>query len=1134
MSSCAPQTTPTEDGEAPTAAPSLTPSCASSFPESVNLSAPNLTVAAAACPGSIENTTSADAEQRILLGRPYGEALLDKCEHSKNLNPYSMKGITIEGEIEDQNEETDIDFFVDPYSPICRPRPSVEWAGVTPSKPRVSVEVGKNTLTNPSLHSQSTALSGSSVSITPPALSVNETLPPPVVTYDQITLRTMTPFILLDDDDDDDDDKEKKRYDLRHQKASISSKRSRPCLRYRGVREAAPVSSTGGDTAQDKGFSCEKWLDLLKTPAVVILDDDSDEEEDMAAVKRRRTSKQKKTIPKKSAKDGPKSLAVRKAVDVEALAKDSHESGPKKQPVRDIRHLLFDGNPMQDSSLGRNTPDPLPKTAEEQRIAFYNALHPLFQTEAFSTKKSFQSIIPLCLPPSHILERNTFWPQFLASPPKEALPTANFDAASPSIEFVGEGSFGLVWKATVLIERTQAEEGSPEFSAEEPLMRRVSIKSCPISVSTKLQREDALSNFREVAIMNHLQTLQKAQEHLSSSMEPPVTVPLYSAFFVPDASESIPPLVQKALLWRQACQKRAEAIAMEESSQREWQQPKEVVPFDELVEDILENRLPALEREEEAAAQRYSFHGGCGDGRPSAAEERRRYESIKYPKFISLTQQEALQSDGTLFLVMESCDGDLEKLTRDPLDSASVGTSAGASQHLAASLASSELSCEVGTRDKREADMASTTSAPSSTSHMTSHQSPSGGTSKNEELRASSRQQKSSPHRRQRRRPLSPLLWLPITSCVSRALTHLHALGLVHLDIKPSNILFSVTSKCPAEKTEACSSLPCMFTEKSPFQNVNGQHVRFYVSDFGNCQLLPLPHSALRQPEAPDGPSHTPSTSSIAVGGMPFVTGCIGTFAYMDLRALEHLDVSTATDCFSLGATLWELAFGRKIYTALLQHAASSSQSRGAAVLSSHPASASLCIGSRPPLSPHALREVNSELITSEPIEGRSSSPSPGCNPSATGVLYRGSSTQRFIEFSSPPDEDKDEQKDREWYLGLAKCFTGLLSEEERHRLVSTSVSAMQSAPSSPFRSAVNEEIARGALGLGQGTVLSPDAQRSRLIEFSRQAINLLYDEILKKLLVKEWEGRMSAEECVKKVEEIQQKLWNTTLPSSS
>ena len=65
--------------------------------------------------------------------------------------------------------------------------------------------------------------------------------------------------------------------------------------------------------------------------------------------------------------------------------------------------------------------------------------------------------------------------------------------------------------------------------------------------------------------------------------------------------------------------------------------------------------------------------------------------------------------------------------------------------------------------------------------------------------------------------------------------------------------------------------------------------IKFYLSDFGNCHIVgDVYHS-----EAVD---------------------VIGTYEYMDLLALESKRCSRATDCYSLGCTLFEMITCSRLY----------------------------------------------------------------------------------------------------------------------------------------------------------------------------------------------------------------------------
>lgn len=105
-----------------------------------------------------------------------------------------------------------------------------------------------------------------------------------------------------------------------------------------------------------------------------------------------------------------------------------------------------------------------------------------------------------------------------------------------------------------------------------------------------------------------------------------------------------------------------------------------------------------------------------------------------------------------------------------------------------------------------------------------------------------------------------------VTPCMSSALAAMHELGLVHLDVKPSNVLYVCGDDCSGATA-----------------------MKFYLSDFGMCHMV---GSAYKD----------------EIGGV------VGTHEYMDTLALEHKRSSRATDCFSLGCTLYELLVGARLY----------------------------------------------------------------------------------------------------------------------------------------------------------------------------------------------------------------------------
>eukprot|EP00656_Telonema_subtile_P056429 TRINITY_DN9010_c0_g1_i1.p1 TRINITY_DN9010_c0_g1~~TRINITY_DN9010_c0_g1_i1.p1 ORF type:complete len:474 (-),score=-19.68 TRINITY_DN9010_c0_g1_i1:113-1534(-) len=117
-----------------------------------------------------------------------------------------------------------------------------------------------------------------------------------------------------------------------------------------------------------------------------------------------------------------------------------------------------------------------------------------------------------------------------------------------------------------------------------------------------------------------------------------------------------------------------------------------------------------------------------------------------------------------------------------------------------------------------------------------------------------------------------------VAFCISTALASIHRLGLVHLDLKPANILYAFDRSAPPPSSSSPGS-----------SHHQQQHVavKFILSDFGNCQVVGRSYSDTIQPS-------------------------IGTYEYMDFETLSSRTSSRATDCFSLGATLYELMTGKR------------------------------------------------------------------------------------------------------------------------------------------------------------------------------------------------------------------------------
>nr|CCC92176.1 putative protein kinase [Trypanosoma congolense IL3000] len=361
-------------------------------------------------------------------------------------------------------------------------------------------------------------------------------------------------------------------------------------------------------------------------------------------------------------------------------------------------------------------------------------LRPLF--EAKLTRKSFQRAVDGLISKEYKREAGEFWSAFI------------------NVEYVGEGSFGFVW-------RCQTVRGDV-----------VAVKSCPLSLRSKGSIQDAFSVLREIAVMRFL-----------AKNDVPFVLPLYSAFFV-QARECLPGDVAAALQGRERCSKGRNNVSK-----------------------TARGRGGNNKKNKEAAGHIVES--------PEELKEGECNENLRLPKFLSISVEEALRCDATVFLVTELCRGDVENVERY--------------------------------EDTAEG----------------------------------------------------------VALCVGNALLRMHELGILHLDLKPSNILMTygetklkqidgTGQRTSHENALLHSSTVPLGGQRSP-SGVEGSlnnvkpNPKFYLSDFGNCQLI--------------GPRLFDE-----------VTGVIGTYEYMDFKALNSKSCSRATDCFSLGATLYELVFSKRLY----------------------------------------------------------------------------------------------------------------------------------------------------------------------------------------------------------------------------
>jgi serine/threonine protein kinase/Tol biopolymer transport system component len=150
---------------------------------------------------------------------------------------------------------------------------------------------------------------------------------------------------------------------------------------------------------------------------------------------------------------------------------------------------------------------------------------------------------------------------------------------------------------------------------------------------------------------------------------------------------------------------------------------------------------------------------------------------------------------------------------------------------------------------------------------------------------------------------------------IADALERAHRQGIVHRDLKPGNVMLT----------------------KSGVK----------LLDFGLAK-------AMATPTAQSTLTSLPTQQGLTQEGT-----ILGTFQYMAPEQLEGKDADGRTDIFAFGATLYEMATGRKAF------AASSQASLITAIMSSDPAP----ISSVQPMSPPALDRVVRKCLAKDPVE---------------------------------------------------------------------------------------------------------------------------------------------------------------------
>ncbi|CAD2222626.1 hypothetical protein AGDE_06356 [Angomonas deanei] len=196
-------------------------------------------------------------------------------------------------------------------------------------------------------------------------------------------------------------------------------------------------------------------------------------------------------------------------------------------------------------------------------------------------------------------ERNEFWSAFT------------------EINYIGEGSFGLVFKCKTV-------DGDV-----------VAVKSCPIDLSNKLTIEDSYSVLKEIAVMRFL-----------IEMQVPYVLPLHSSFYTRN-SEALPPLLVEVAEWRRQRYKRIEQEILLNEMPVDAKNKNQNKTLEERVQEEIQRRIDMGEEDEFEKTERIF------------------YDTVKMPKFMSIAEEDCLVCDATVFLVLELCDGDVEHLPKN-------------------------------------------------------------------------------------------------------------------------------------------------------------------------------------------------------------------------------------------------------------------------------------------------------------------------------------------------------------------------------------------------------------------------------------------------------------------------------------
>ena len=380
---------------------------------------------------------------------------------------------------------------------------------------------------------------------------------------------------------------------------------------------------------------------------------------------------------------------------------------------------------------------------------------------------------------------------------QSCLARGEFWSSFQSIEFLGEGSFGFVWRCVT-------------FDGD-----AVAVKAAPVSYASSEAIDDAFGIIREIAALRCLNCRQVLG-----------LLPLHAAFLI-ESNESLPPHILSHMRQerhaeakaqrdeqkrkKKMARERARALAKERAKKRKAaaaaKAKKKAAPKNggkkkavgrggrKTPVPTVEESSSSDEEDPSDVSSESSSDVSVNDVLDENDDERysdRRNFPLHIPQFFGITKEDALTADATLIMVTNVCDGDLESLVK-----------------------------KVQRPEARE------------------------------------------------------LLAEEVGLAISGALKGMHSAGMVHLDLKPANILYR-------RKKTGTSKVANAIDYNDPTT------LEFFLSDFGNVHLVPP-------------------------GIDTYVTDAIGTYEYMDLMALERKRCDMRTDSYSLGCCLFEILTGGKL-----------------------------------------------------------------------------------------------------------------------------------------------------------------------------------------------------------------------------